>query len=470
MDAPDNLKLASGLVPTAYLEQGAGELRKRAKLLRILLSQRNLPATGWPDEPLLAFLNQLSAMDSNNFTGAVGAGEREGRVVAGLLRTRHWGFSHGIGRSGDIGAVQPKAAGSSLLVGLTNALALHAVRVCGVTRASAVLVLPCATGMSLGLVLASLRPARPTAKFVLWLRADQKSVLKAISTMGLSPVVVEGARVGDEVVTDLAGLRAAVEGCGGRFSVLAIVSTTSCFAPRACDDVSGIADLCASLDIPHVVNHAYGLQSSKLCHELNEACRVGRVDVVVSSTDKNFLVPVGGALVFSPHAASVSRVSKCYPGRASLTPVLDLFVSLMGMGEAGLRELLAGRRAAAAALRSCLERVSGAAPGGVRLLSTPGSAISYALSLPPGTPPTRATFLGSMLFSRGVSGARVVDPGCVEVVDGVRLVGWGAHTPAYGAPYLTLAAALGMRVEDVGVLEDRLMRCLSEWGVGNAKP
>lgn len=40
-------------------------------------------------------------------------------------------MGHGIGRSGDIGEVQPKAAGSSLLIKLANALLLDTIRVMG---------------------------------------------------------------------------------------------------------------------------------------------------------------------------------------------------------------------------------------------------------------------------------------------------------------------------------------------------
>jgi hypothetical protein len=66
--------------------------------------------------------------------------------------------------------------------------------------------------------------------------------------------------------------------------------------------VQDIARLCLDLNVPHVVNNAYGLQCSKVTHALNEACRLGRVDVVVQSTDKNFLVPVGGAVIAGPGA------------------------------------------------------------------------------------------------------------------------------------------------------------------------
>ncbi len=62
-------------------------------------------------------------MDSNNFAGQAGVGEREARVACPLVARRHYRMAHGIGRSGDIGAEQPKAAGSSLLAKLTGLLA-----------------------------------------------------------------------------------------------------------------------------------------------------------------------------------------------------------------------------------------------------------------------------------------------------------------------------------------------------------
>lgn len=103
-----------------------------------------------------------------------------------------------------------------------------------------------------------------------------------------------------------------------------------------------IALLCQELGVPHVVNNAYGLQCSKITHGINEACRLGRVDAVVQSTDKNFLVPVGGAVIAGPGAATaaaggggpeqqgreskrgpglVSQICKMYPGRAGSAPV-----------------------------------------------------------------------------------------------------------------------------------------------------
>ena len=47
-------------------------------------------------------------MDSNNFVDNVGVGEREARVACDLVARRHFRLAHGIGRSGDVGAEQPK--------------------------------------------------------------------------------------------------------------------------------------------------------------------------------------------------------------------------------------------------------------------------------------------------------------------------------------------------------------------------
>lgn len=47
-------------------------------------------------------------------------------------------------------------------------------------------------------------------------------------------------------------------------------------------------------------------------HILN---RVGRVDAFVQSTDKNFMVPVGGAVIAGFDAKFIEQVGKMYPGK-----------------------------------------------------------------------------------------------------------------------------------------------------------
>ena len=68
-------------------------------------------------------------------------------------------------------------------------------------------------------------------------------------------------------------------------------------------------------DIPHVINNAYGLQCRKISKLINRAVTIGRVDYIVSSTDKNFMVPVGGGIIASPDPDLITAVGKLYPGR-----------------------------------------------------------------------------------------------------------------------------------------------------------
>lgn len=46
----------------------------------------------------------------------------------------------------------------------------------------------------------------------------------------------------------------------GSEAVLCVLSTTSCFAPRAPDAVGELAQVCHRHNVAHVVNNAYGLQ------------------------------------------------------------------------------------------------------------------------------------------------------------------------------------------------------------------
>jgi O-phospho-L-seryl-tRNASec:L-selenocysteinyl-tRNA synthase len=108
-------------------------------------------------------------------------------------------MSHGIGRSGDVAATQPKAAGSSLLVKLTERLTRHAVQLAGMPSVDRVLLLPLATGMALLMTFLALARLKPNARHVIWSRIDQKTCLKAMLSAGLVPVIVQPRRVEDQL-------------------------------------------------------------------------------------------------------------------------------------------------------------------------------------------------------------------------------------------------------------------------------
>lgn len=57
-----------------------------------------LSLTRFRDEVTIRlFLQEIASMDSNNFIGNVGAGEREARIFSNLVRERNYGLGHGIG-------------------------------------------------------------------------------------------------------------------------------------------------------------------------------------------------------------------------------------------------------------------------------------------------------------------------------------------------------------------------------------
>jgi len=478
---PENIALASTLISRSYAEQGAQALTRRRRQLSSLLSERRMPARGWDEASLELLLREAALMDSNNFLDNVGVGEREARVACPLVARRHFGLAHGVGRSGDLAAEQPKAAGSSLLAKLSSLLAGDALKRAGLAELTEVAVLPVATGMALTLTLLALAAARPGARTVVWSRCDQKTCVKAVLAAGLELRCVPLVREGDQLGTDVAAVRA--ELLAGGSHVLCVLSTSSCFAPRAADDLPALARLCAELGVPHVINNAYGVQAAALTALISRACRVGRVDAVVQSTDKNFMVPVGGALVAAPRAerSLVAAVTAAYPGRACAAPALDLLLTLLHLGAAGWQAALAAREAVFPYLRAQLELV--AAEVGERVLATPGNPISLGLTLltlvPEGSSDEAVSFFGSMLFARCISGTRAVPRGAVQTIGGITFRGYGAHCDrrgrgcwaaaradapgdSYPWPYLTAAAALGTTQDDVDAFCARLRKCFAE--------
>ncbi|KAL7450723.1 hypothetical protein ACHAWC_002596, partial [Mediolabrus comicus] len=213
---------------------------------------------------------------------------------------------------------------------------------------------------------------------VLWSRIDQKSCYKAILSAGLKCIVIPTKKhpQTDEVSTDLEALQHAIDKYSHR--ILAVLTTTSCFCPRVPDEVDEVAKMIQlwndeydgnGAGIAHVINHAYGLQCQQTNKLLNRACTIGRVDAIICSTDKNFLVPVGGALIISPDENVIGCISKNYPGRASASPMIDLFITLLSMGLDGYKRILDERKRLVGVFRSNFELL--AAKFGERLLNCP---------------------------------------------------------------------------------------------------
>lgn len=184
------------------------------------------------------------------------------------------------------------------------------------------------------------------------------------------------------------------------------------------------------------------------------------------------MVPVGGAVVAGPDAAFIEAISKMYPGRASNTPTIDLFITFLTLGSAGFKRLLEERREHFQYLKGRLAELAKA--HGTRVLETPHNDISMGLSLAPFVNPENPgeiTFLGSMLFSRCVSGSRVVPVHKTESVSGHEFRGFMAHVEGYPAPYLTVAAALGITRAEIDTFITRADKALAGFTKrGKTKP
>mmetsp|Transcript_21360 Transcript_21360/g.35238 ORF Transcript_21360/g.35238 Transcript_21360/m.35238 type:complete len:594 (+) Transcript_21360:65-1846(+) len=373
--------------------------------------------------------------------------------------------------------------------------------------------LPVCTGMSMALVLSGLRDranqldkqlankdatvtnnsnyndeedeseavAPPERNIVLWSRIDQKSCYKAILSAGLKCIVIPTKThpTTDEVSTDLDALQQALDKYSHR--ILAVITTTSCFCPRVPDEVDKVAKLIQGWNndnniidastrgagIAHVINHAYGLQCHQTNKLLNRACTIGRVDAIICSTDKNFLVPVGGALILSPNDQVIACISKNYPGRASASPMVDLFITLLSMGLNGYKGILEERRRLVEHFRVKFDVL--AKKFGERMLDCPRNTISFGITLDKlvgveeEKKNVQITKFGSMLFTRCISGTRVVPTGETKTISGHTFQGFGSSYERYPHSYMTAACAVGMGEEEMNEFFERLEKCWREY-------
>ena len=231
-----------------------------------------------------------------------------------------------------------------------------------------VVVFPLATGMALTITYLTLKKnINPFGKYIIFPRIDQKTCLKAITTAGFTPIVVEPIRYEDQLETNIKEINNILTNLEYYIlskespdkddknyeykkikintikEILCISTTTSCFAPRNYDNIIDISILCNNLNIPHIINSAYGVYCTKITDELNQSNKKGRIDAIISSTDKNFLTPVGGSIIYSKDKDIIKCISNNYPGRASLTPILDLFITLLETGKKKYKELIKER-------------------------------------------------------------------------------------------------------------------------------
>ncbi|CAH8591480.1 unnamed protein product [Heterobilharzia americana] len=525
----DVVSLTKKYIGDAYMKRWQERSSKKKKKLMTVFDQGRLPEIGFSGTDIEALFLQISSLDSNNWENSVGVGEREGRVLVDFIRRRHYGFAHGIGRSGDVTAIQPKAPGSSLVCRLTNRLLLDWLRKSGSPSTSQCFLVPMATGMSLTLCMLAMKRRRPPgARFVLWSRIDQKSCFKCMLAADLIPIPIElvSDPTNDQLCSNLEALEIALQNPAKYLlnhwpnvaqaynittntaeqsncnNIVCILTTTNCFAPRTPDKLHAITKLCIKYGVSHLINNAYGVQSPRCMRMIESAGKLimeqksnptdsenvnHAIDLLyVQSTDKNLLVPVGGAIIAGFSSDLVNSVGKLYPGRASGTPTLDVLATLLFLGRKGWNDLIQNQSVCFTHLQNGLKQLAN--KHNLKLLETTSNPISLALSLENLLPMKiisqsdeveeqknflstselkevilEMTQIGANLFTQGCSGVRVVLPASMQnstKLDVYEFLGFNSHSSSSTIPYINAAAAIGQKQSDINIFIQRLDKAL----------
>lgn len=286
---------------------------------------------------------------------------------------------------------------------------------------------------------------------MIWPRIDQKTCFKSIFTSNLTPIIIEPILINDELTTNIEEINKQIQLLGIE-NILCIFSTTSCFAPRGYDNIKDLSIICKKNKIFHIINNAYGIYCTKIVDILNQSAKVGSMDIIISSTDKNFMVPIGGSLIYSSNEEIINKVKKNYPGRASLSPVLDLFITLLEMGKNKYKLFIHERKEKYKKLKEKMQII--ALKYNERILENPNNKISLAISLENicknANGKSDITYLGSLFYFRQISGIRVISPSAQIDFNGYKFSNYGSHAENYPViPYCSFACGIGITDEEI---------------------
>jgi O-phospho-L-seryl-tRNASec:L-selenocysteinyl-tRNA synthase len=439
----------SSSIPQNMLDRGQIVINNFLKPIKTLFEQKSVPKEPWSDEQIEFLLLTLSNMDTDKDNKAARVGEREARIASKLHLQTSAGFCHGIGRSGFLTAPQPKAPGGSIMYEISNYLARDILRNFGLPNVKEVIIAPLCTGMSLSLTLGALRPRiddnnTSNKSTVIVPQIDHKAVLKAIDLMGLKTKIVKGKIYGDAVRIPIEDIESSLDD-----DCFAIISLTSFFPPREHDNIKDISRLAQEKGLIHVIINAYGVQSPEWMKLIRAAIDAGRVDAIIQSTDKNFLTPIGGALIASPIKESIDKISQAYAGRASATPVVNFLISMLSFGISGYQKLIEEQQQNRKILEEKLSEV--AIKINERLLDV-HNPVAVALSLE--TLKTEQLYaLGGALYNLRVTGPRVYNP---------KEKSFGTCCENYPTPYIVMNAAIGSKTKDITSAVERFEKAYKQ--------
>ena len=423
-------------IPENMLNRGQLVLNEFLTPMKILFEQRSVPSEPWTDEQIEFLLQTLSNMDTDKDKNAARVGEREARIASKLQLKTSAGFCHGVGRSGYLTAPQPKAPGGSIMYELSNYLARNILKNFGLPNIKDAIVVPLCTGMSLSLTLGALRSNQSEKNLnfkrtVLVPQIDHKSLLKSIDLMGFKTKIIGGKIFGDAVRIPIEDIIDNLDD-----DCFAVISVTSFFPPREHDDIKEISKFAQEHNLIHIVINAYGVQNPEWMKIIRSAIDAGRVDAIIQSTDKNFLTPVGGAVIASPIKEIIKKISKTYAGRASATPVVNFLISMLSLGITGYQKLIEEQQQNREILERKLREVAENINERVLDIFNP---VAVALSLK-NLKEEQLFALGGALYNLRVTGPRVYNP---------KEKAFGTCCSNYITPYIVMNAAIGATEQDI---------------------
>ncbi len=423
-------------IPQNMLNRGQIVLDNFLKPIKILFEQKSVPKEPWSDEQIEFLLQILSNMDTDKDDRAARVGEREARIASKLQLKTSGGFCHGVGRSGFLTAPQPKAPGGSIMYEISNFLARNFLKNFGLPNIKKAIVVPLCTGMSLALCLGALKPDWNDNKFinkrkVILPRIDHQSILKAIDLIGCNVKLVNGKIFGDAVRVPIEDIKSNLDD-----NCFAIISITSFFPPREHDNIKEISKFAKEHDLVHIIINAYGVQGIEWMKLIRTAIDAGRVDVIIQSTDKNFLTPVGGAIIASPHDDLITKISHTYAGRASATPIVNFLISTLSLGLTGYQNLLEEQEKNRKLLEKRLVEIAKKINERILEIYNP---VAVALSLEK-LKKEQISELGGALYNLRVTGPRVFNP---------EDKNFGMCCDNYPIPYIVMNASIGAKSNDI---------------------
>ncbi|MHA1933935.1 MAG: O-phosphoseryl-tRNA(Sec) selenium transferase [Candidatus Thorarchaeota archaeon] len=419
-------KKLEDIIPPSMIRRGQTTIDALLSPIKDLLNRRKFPSKSFSDNQIEMTLQLLSSMDSDKDPEAARVGEREGRIASPIVGTLAAQFNHGIGRSGHLTAPQPKAVGASYLQQIANQVAVDAIRSLGLGNIKHGLVTPISTGMTIGLALSALRRELGIKK-VLFPRIDHTSPKRGIALSALEEIQVPTLLEDDEVHADIGS----IEQLARKHAPCAVLATTTFFPPRCSDPIKEIAKICATHDIPFVINNAYGVQSEEIMAKIASGIDAGRVDVIIQSSDKNFLSPVGASVVVSPKEDTIEMIAETYAGRATAAPIYQTLASLLSLGLNRYAELRTEQKENLLLLREKLNEIAQSIEQRVLAVDNP---VACAMTLDG----FDVADIGARLYNRRVTGPRAIEKGVK-----------GSCIDDYPHSYIVMNAAIGASRNDV---------------------